>query len=295
MRYIVPVNHSTSQPEIAQWASARGAEFYFGYMPEKWVRRYGWEVCTNRRPYPTLPHLTDLKRVKAVIRWVHQANARVIVAINEHTYPLALAKEVVDMAALMEQEGVDALIVSDPALLLLLRAAKIKLPVHASIGLGVQNAQAVEFFGGMGIRRFILPRKLRPDEIRSLLDATPRDVECEIFLLGEWCFYNDQICFCPHGYGRDEFCHRKKCHGDLRPHSMLNEPYDYAWCGLCLMPLLKEYEDRILFKIPLRTDVFNTSEVLKQVLRLQTLSTISREELIGMMQCQQRYCAYEFS
>ena len=294
MRYAVGVNHSTSQSEIVQWASAGVAEFYFGYMPDAWVRKYGWEVCTNRRPYPTLPHLTDIRQVRKMIRWVHQAEAKAIFAINEHTYPLELAKNIVNMAALMEQEGADALIVSDLSILMMLRASKVKPPVHASIGLGVQNAQAVEFFGGLGIHRFVLPRKVRPDEILSLLQATPKEVEYEIFLLGEWCFYNDQTCFCSHGYGKDEFCHRKKCRGDQSRHAMLNEQYDYAWCGLCLAPMLSDYYDRIFFKIPVRTDVFNGPQVTKQILNMRALPTISREAMIKMMQCQKRYCAYEF-
>lgn len=294
IRYTVGVNHSTSQSEIVRWASVGVAEFYFGYMPDTWVNKYGWEVCTNRRPYPILPHLTDLRQVREMIRWIHQAGAKAIFAINEHTYPLDLAREIVNMAALMEQEGADALIVSDPPVLMMLCASKVKLPVHASIGLGVQNVQAVEFFSGQGIHRFVLPRKLRPDEILSLLQATPEEVEYEIFFLGEWCFYNDQICFCSHGHGKDEFCRRKQCQGDQGQHAMLNEQYDYAWCGLCLAPMLSAYYDRILFKIPVRTDVFKGTQVIKQILNMRALPTISREELIGTMRCQKRYCAYEF-
>lgn len=178
---------------------------------------------------------------------------------------------------------------------MMLRASPVKLPVHASIGLGVQNAQAVEFFRELGVRRFILPRKLRPDEILSLLESTPEEVEYEVFLLGEWCFYNDQTCFCAHGYGKDEFCRRKKCQGGQEKHPMLNEPYDYVWCGLCLMPMLKAYENRIIYKIPVRTDVFNGAQVLEQILNMHEKSTVSSEEMIRRMQCQRRYCAYEFT
>jgi hypothetical protein len=76
---------------------------------------------------------------------------------------------------------------------------------------------------------------------------------------------------------------------------MLNEPYDYAWCGLCLADVLSAYHDRILFKIPVRSDVFKAPKVIDQVLKMLASGTMSRVELIKMMQCQQRYCAYEFA
>ena len=295
MRYIVPVNHSTSRSEIVQWAAAGVEEFYYGFMPDTWVKKYGWEVCTNRRPYPTLPHLTNKKQLREMIQWIHLSKAKAIFAINEHTYPQDLARKIVEMAVFMQGEGADGLIVSDPSMVMLLGAAKVKIPLHASVGLGVQNVEAIEFFRKLGFNRFVLPRKLRPDEILSLLSATPKEVEFEIFLLGEWCFYNDQICFSSHGHGKDEFCHRKKCQGQTSSHSMLNEPYDYAWCGLCLASVLRAYHDRILFKIPVRTDVFKSSKIIGQVLKMRGLETMTQSELIKMMGCQQRYCAYEFS
>jgi len=296
MRYVVPVNHSTTHAEISLWASQGVEEFYFGFMPKPWVKSYGWEICSNRRPYPELPHLTEISQVRKMIRWIHQSKARAVFAINEHIYPLALAQKIVNMVLIMEKEGADALLIADPALLMMVKASKVSLSVHASVGLGVQNVEAVEFFRNLGINRFVLPRKLRPDEIVSLLNATPQEVEFEIFLLGEWCFYNDQVCFSPHGYGKDAFCYRKKCQGAKGSHHpMLNEPYDYAWCGLCLAGMLRDYHDRLLFKIPVRSDVFKSPRVIDQILRMGNLSTMSRAELMKSMQCQQRYCAYEFA
>jgi hypothetical protein len=26
-------------------------EFFFGYIPERWLKNYGWSVCLNRRPF----------------------------------------------------------------------------------------------------------------------------------------------------------------------------------------------------------------------------------------------------
>ena len=52
---------------------------------------------------------------------------------------------------------------------------------------------------------------------------------------------------------------------------------------------------KILFKIPVRSDVFKASKVIEQVSRMFSSGTTSRAELIKMMLCQQRYCAYEFA
>lgn len=291
MRYIVSVNNSTSQAQIVQWVSAGVEEFYFGYMPDQWVRKYGWEICANRRPYPGAPHLTDIGHLREVIRWIHQSKAKAILAINQHTYPLVLAKEIVKMALLMQQEGADALLIADPAVLMMLRAAKVRLPVHASVGLGVQNVEAVEFFRNLGIYRFVLPRKIHPDEIVSLLSRTPKKVEYEVFLLGEWCYFNDQTCFCSHGHGKQDFCYRKKYQGDQPPRSIPRN--NYVSCGLCLAYVLSDYYDRILFKIPGRTTVLKASTVM--ALKMLGEGTMSRAECIKMMKCQRRFCAYELA
>jgi len=82
--------------------------------------------------------------------------------------------------------GPDAMIVSDPGLLLLARETWPDLPLHLSVQANTVNAAAVRFWRQAGIRRVILSRELSLDEIAEIRQACP-DTELEVFVHGALC------------------------------------------------------------------------------------------------------------
>lgn len=297
-RFVTAINQDTSLKEIFYWVKKGIKEFYFGYMPDAWVNKYGWEVCTNRRPYPQRPHVTDLGTAKQIIQYVHGLGAKIYLAVNEHVYPAELAEEVLEFIEEFSAIGIDAVMLADVALLSQIRARGIDVAVHGSVGIGVYNSETVASFQRLGVRRFVLPRKLRVDEMVGIIEETELSaVEFEIFLLGEWCFYNDEYCFCPHGYAQAEFCRSKVAAAEPAQarHALLAESYHYSWCGLCLPVVLRKYLPRLVFKIPVRSDVFNSKLVIEEVLRAYRGSGSTVRGLRAAMKCQGRYCAYEIS
>ena len=295
-RVLVPINQTSGATEVMRLSRLGVDEFYFGFMPPTWVNRYGWEVSTNRRPYPFGPHVLDYQNAEKIITAAHQSGRKIQLAVNEHSYTRQQQRDLIPMIVRFYKMGVDALIVADLALIVSLKQAKIRVPLILSIGGGVYNDWSVRFFYELGIRRFILPRKLSIPEIRGLVMNAPRDVEFEIFLLGEWCKYNDDHCFCPHGYGRSEFCResgRETGGSALARHRFLQERYSYCWCGLCILPALKDLFYRLVFKIPIRSDVFDLSAEMGPLLDCIKHKAASKESLRRFMNCGRQMCAYE--
>lgn len=80
----------------------------------------------------------------------------------------------------------DALIMSDPGLIMLVREHWPDLPVHLSVQANTVNYMAVKFWQKLGIKRIILSRELSLDEIEDIRQRCP-DIELEVFVHGALC------------------------------------------------------------------------------------------------------------
>ena len=80
----------------------------------------------------------------------------------------------------------DALIMSDPGLIMLVRERWPDQEVHLSVQANAVNWAAVEFWRRQGIRRVILSRELSLEEIAEIRRQVP-DVELEVFVHGALC------------------------------------------------------------------------------------------------------------
>ena len=80
----------------------------------------------------------------------------------------------------------DALIMSDPGLIAMVRERSARLPIHLSVQANCTNWRSVRFWQSVGITRIILSRELRLTEIREIADHAP-EVELEAFVHGSMC------------------------------------------------------------------------------------------------------------
>lgn len=80
----------------------------------------------------------------------------------------------------------DALIMSDPGLIMLVRERWPQQEVHLSVQANAVNWAAVEFWRRQGIRRVILSRELSLEEVAEIREKVP-DVELEVFVHGALC------------------------------------------------------------------------------------------------------------
>jgi putative protease len=81
----------------------------------------------------------------------------------------------------------DALIMSDPGLIAMVKQKHPEIPIHLSVQANVMNWQGVKFWHEqMGIERVILSRELQLNEIKEIRDRVPT-VELEAFVHGAIC------------------------------------------------------------------------------------------------------------
>lgn len=80
----------------------------------------------------------------------------------------------------------DALIMSDPGLIMLVREHFPQMPIHLSVQANTVNWASVKFWKSLGLTRVILSRELSLEEIDEIRQQVP-EMELEVFVHGALC------------------------------------------------------------------------------------------------------------
>lgn len=125
-----------------------------------------------------------IDEIKEACEYAHGLNKKVYVTVN-----IVFHNE--DVAGLtnylkqLEKCKVDAIIVSDPFIINIVKENKIKLPIHISTQYSTINYETVSFWKDMGVSRVVLGRETSRDEIKEIIDRT--GIEIETFIHGAMC------------------------------------------------------------------------------------------------------------
>ena len=88
---------------------------------------------------------------------------------------------------LLDEMGVDALIIADLGVMALARKYAPDLDIHASTQLGVTNSETVKALYELGAKRAVLARELSLAEIADIRANSPNGIELEAFVHGAMC------------------------------------------------------------------------------------------------------------
>ena len=127
----------------------------------------------------------DLKTLAIGICEAHQQGKKFYLVVNIAPHNSKLQRFVEDMAPAIAL-GPDALIVSDPGVVYLLRQHFPQMPLHLSVQANTVNWAAVLFWQQQGIERVILSRELALEEIAQIREKVPA-MELEVFVHGALC------------------------------------------------------------------------------------------------------------
>ncbi|MFT8872108.1 MAG: U32 family peptidase [Sporolactobacillus sp.] len=133
--------------------------------------------------------------------FAHAQGAKVYVATNivAHEGDAAGADDYFKRLASI---GVDAVIISDPALMTVCFDAAPGLPIHLSTQASTTNYRALEFWKSVGLSRIVLAREVGLADIREMRRHT--DVELEAFVHGAMCIaYSGRCTLSNHMDNRD--------------------------------------------------------------------------------------------
>ncbi len=120
------------------------------------------------------------------IAYAHARNVRCyltlnIFAHNEDILPLE------DYLIKIKALDIDAFIVSDPGIMLMIREVMPQAEIHLSTQANMTNYKTARFWQQQGVKRIVLARELTFEEIRLLRQKLPEEMELEAFVQGAMC------------------------------------------------------------------------------------------------------------
>ncbi|MBM7454357.1 putative protease [Oceanisphaera litoralis] len=154
-----------------RYAFAYGADAVYAGQP-----RYSLRVRNNEFNHENL---------KIGIDEAHALGKKFYVVVNIQPHNAKLKTFLRDMKPVVEM-GPDALIMSDPGLIMLVREHFPHMPIHLSVQANAVNWASVKFWQDYGIERVILSRELSLEEIEDIRAHCPT-VELEVFVHGALC------------------------------------------------------------------------------------------------------------
>lgn len=101
-------------------------------------------------------------------------------------------KPLKDYLGALKDIGVDAVIVSDPGVVKLIRDMRLNIPIHISTQANTTNYMSVEFWKEQGAERVVLARELSKQEIAYIVKNVACDIE--VFVHGAMCISHSGRC-----------------------------------------------------------------------------------------------------
>ncbi|MCO3979973.1 U32 family peptidase [Pseudomonas aeruginosa] len=154
-----------------RYAFAYGADAVYAGQP-----RYSLRVRNND---------FDHAQLAEGIADAHALGKRFYVVVNIAPHNAKLKTFLRDLEPVVAM-GPDALIMSDPGLIMLVRQHFPQMPIHLSVQANAVNWAAVQFWRQQGLTRVILSRELSLEEIEEIRQQVP-DMELEVFVHGALC------------------------------------------------------------------------------------------------------------
>ncbi len=155
-----------------EYAFAYGADAVYAGQP-----RYSLRVRNNE--------FNKIENLASAIDIAHQKDKLFFIASNLSPHNNKVRTYLRDMQDVIDMKP-DAIIMSDPGLIMMVRERWPDMPIHLSVQANVVNYAAVKFWHSMGLTRIILSRELSLDEIAEIRQECP-EIELETFVHGALC------------------------------------------------------------------------------------------------------------
>jgi len=155
-----------------RYAFAYGADAVYAGQP-----RYSLRVRNNE--------FNKLENLASAIEEAHDLGKKFYLASNISPHNDKVRSYIRDLEPVLEM-GPDALIMSDPGLIMLVKDRWPDQEVHLSVQANAVNWATVKFWHRQGISRVILSRELSLDEIEEIRQKCP-EMELEVFVHGALC------------------------------------------------------------------------------------------------------------
>ncbi len=128
----------------------------------------------------------SLSALPAAVAMAHNNDVKAYVTLNslmrDHDF-----KELELSIKAIAEARVDAVIISDPGILQMIKELAPDVDIHISTQSSVLNSKTATFWYEHGASRIILARELSLEDIKNIKKAIPEDLELEAFIHGAMC------------------------------------------------------------------------------------------------------------
>lgn len=124
-----------------------------------------------------------IDEIREAVNTAHLHNVKVYVTVNTIIKEREL-DNVVNYLSNLHAIGVDAVLVQDLGLIELINEYLPDLKIHASTQMTIENQLKLDYLESKGVKRVVLPREMRKEEIQNL----KTNMELEIFAHGALCY-----------------------------------------------------------------------------------------------------------
>ena len=155
----------------------------------------------------------DLETLQQGIDHAHACGGKFFLVSNIYPHENKLKSYVANMNPVIALKP-DAMIMSDPGLIMMAREAWPDMEIHLSVQANTVNSAAVKFWKSVGISRVILSRELSLDQVAQIRQACP-DTELEVFVHGALCIAYSGRCLLS-GYFNHRDANQGSCTNSCR-------------------------------------------------------------------------------
>ena len=143
----------------------------------------------------------SLDDIKEACSYAHELGKKVYVTVN-----IVFHNEdfvgLLDYLKTLEKYGVDAIIVSDMAIIDMVKNNNINLPIHISTQMSNANYESILYLKNEGVERVVLARESSYENTKEIIEKTGVEIEC--FLHGAMCSsYSGRCVLSNYFTGRD--------------------------------------------------------------------------------------------
>ncbi|MCA9018349.1 MAG: U32 family peptidase, partial [Planctomycetaceae bacterium] len=190
-----------------QYAYAFGADAVYAGQP-----RYSLRVRENE--------FNKLEVMAEAVEEAHRLGKKFYIASNIAPHNLKVRSYLKNMEPVIDMKP-DALIMSDPGLIMMVRERWPEVPIHLSVQANAINYATVKFWQNFGLTRVILSRELSIKEVAEIQEECP-DMELEVFVHGALCIAYSGRCLLS-GYMNHRDSNQGNCTNACRWDYKVNE------------------------------------------------------------------------
>ncbi len=132
--------------------------------------------------------------LEKTIKYAHNIGKKVYAAVNIYAFDDKY-DEVIEQAKRLSKINVDGAIISDGGVVEIFKKYAPNIDIHISTQANIVSYHNANFWYNNGAKRVILGRELNKEQIKEIIDKTPKDLETEIFVHGAICFGYSGRCF----------------------------------------------------------------------------------------------------